>query len=190
MVPPEAPLAGDVDFALLAQRFKLSGGAIRNCTLAAAFLAAEEGSTIDMAHLVRAVGTKQDFDQSLSLVSMPVSLALQEISVKPDPAKAKSAAAKLGPAVSALQVMAGSKKEAKNKANMPLPVADIQSAQTTLQVLGDFTNAHKIWTEAFLAAMQAIDAAIALPVIDPDAAKDADKADPPPPTPSRRATTT
>jgi hypothetical protein len=58
LVPPEAPLARGVDFALLAQRFKLSGGAIRNCTLAAAFLAAEEGSTIDMAHLVRAVGVE------------------------------------------------------------------------------------------------------------------------------------
>jgi hypothetical protein len=58
LVPPEAPLAPDVDFKLLAQRFKLSGGAIRNCTLAAAFLAAEEGSTIDMAHLVRAVGVE------------------------------------------------------------------------------------------------------------------------------------
>ena len=40
------------------ERFKLSGGAIRNCTLAAAFLAAEEGSTIDMAHLVRAVSVE------------------------------------------------------------------------------------------------------------------------------------
>ena len=58
LVPPQAPVAPDVDFALLAQRFKLSGGAIRNCTLAAAFLAAEEGSTIDMAHLVRAVGVE------------------------------------------------------------------------------------------------------------------------------------
>jgi hypothetical protein len=58
LVPPEAPLSDDVDFALLAQRFKLSGGAIRNCTLAAAFLAADEGSTIDMTHLVRAVGVE------------------------------------------------------------------------------------------------------------------------------------
>jgi len=58
MVPPEAPLAPDVDFALLARRFKLSGGAIRNCTLAAAFLAAEEGSTIGMAHFIRAVGVE------------------------------------------------------------------------------------------------------------------------------------
>jgi hypothetical protein len=58
MVPAEAPLGADVDFAQLAQRFTLSGGAIRNCTLAAAFLAAEEGSTIDMAHLIRAVGVE------------------------------------------------------------------------------------------------------------------------------------
>ena len=57
-MPREAPLGGDVDFGLLARRFKLSGGAIRNCTLAAAFLAAEEGSTIDMAHLVRAVSVE------------------------------------------------------------------------------------------------------------------------------------
>src|SRR5262249_36813827 len=34
MVPAEAPLGSDVDYAQLAQRFKLSGGAIRNCTLA------------------------------------------------------------------------------------------------------------------------------------------------------------
>jgi hypothetical protein len=58
MVPAEAPLAPDVDFGLLAARFKLSGGGIRNCTLAAAFLAAEEGAEIDMAHLVRAVAVE------------------------------------------------------------------------------------------------------------------------------------
>jgi hypothetical protein len=58
LVPPEAPLGGDVDFALLARRFKLSGGAIRNCTLAAAFLAAEDRSTIGMAQLVRAVSVE------------------------------------------------------------------------------------------------------------------------------------
>ena len=36
-------------------RFKLSGGAIRNCSLAAAFSAADEGTAIEMRHLVRAV---------------------------------------------------------------------------------------------------------------------------------------
>jgi hypothetical protein len=124
--------------------------------------------------------TKQDFDQSLSLVSKPVNLALLEIGTNPDPAKARSAAGKLGPAASALRVMAGSKREASNQANMLAPLADIQAAQTTLQVLGDFVNAHDIWTEAFQTAMQAIDAALALPVVDPDAAKDADNADAPP----------
>jgi hypothetical protein len=58
LIPPEAPLRRDVDFDLLATRFKLSGGAIRNCTLAAAFLAAEEGDEITMSQLVRAVGVE------------------------------------------------------------------------------------------------------------------------------------
>ena len=58
LIPAEAPLARGADFALLATRFKLSGGAIRNCTLAAAFLAAEEGGEITMSQLVRAVGVE------------------------------------------------------------------------------------------------------------------------------------
>jgi len=45
----------DVDLDFLATRFKLSGGGIRNCSLAAAFIAAEEGGAIGMEHLVRAV---------------------------------------------------------------------------------------------------------------------------------------
>ena len=55
VLPPSAPVADDVDLDFLATRFKLSGGAIRNCSLAAAFGAAEEGTEIDMRHLVRAV---------------------------------------------------------------------------------------------------------------------------------------
>ncbi len=55
VLPPRAPVAGDVDLDFLAERFKLSGGAIRNCSLAAAFSAADEGSSIEMRHLVRAV---------------------------------------------------------------------------------------------------------------------------------------
>src|SRR6201999_829709 len=54
VLPAAAPRAGDVDFDFLAERFKLSGGAIRNCSLAAAFRAADEGSQIEMRHLVRA----------------------------------------------------------------------------------------------------------------------------------------
>ena len=55
MLPPAAPVADDVDLDFLASRFKLSGGAIRNCSLAAAFSAADEGTSIEMRHLVRAV---------------------------------------------------------------------------------------------------------------------------------------
>jgi hypothetical protein len=81
LIPLEAPLGRDVDTALLATRFKLSGGAIRNCTLAAAFLAAEEGEEITMSHLVRAVGVEyakqgrltigSDFDGFQELVRRP-----------------------------------------------------------------------------------------------------------------------
>jgi SpoVK/Ycf46/Vps4 family AAA+-type ATPase len=55
LLPEEAPLDDDVDLEFLATQFKLSGGAIRNCSLAAAFQAADEGTSITMRHLIRAV---------------------------------------------------------------------------------------------------------------------------------------
>ena len=55
VLPPQAPLAEDVDLALLARQYKLSGGNIRNAAVAAAFLAAAEGWPIGMEHLLRAV---------------------------------------------------------------------------------------------------------------------------------------
>jgi SpoVK/Ycf46/Vps4 family AAA+-type ATPase len=55
VLPPAAPVGDDVDLDFLAARFKLSGGAIRNCSLGAAFSAADEGTPIEMRHLVRAV---------------------------------------------------------------------------------------------------------------------------------------
>ena len=53
--PAAAPLAADVDLAFLASRFEIAGGSIRNVALAAAFLAAEDGTAITMAHLARAM---------------------------------------------------------------------------------------------------------------------------------------
>ncbi|HYZ80867.1 MAG TPA: ATP-binding protein [Solirubrobacteraceae bacterium] len=67
VLPAAAPLADDVDFAFLADRFKLSGGAIRNCSLAAAFRAADEGSQIEMRHLVRAVAQEYGKQGRLTL---------------------------------------------------------------------------------------------------------------------------
>ncbi len=54
MIPGEAALEPDIDFARLAQRYEMSGGYIRNAVLRAAFLAADEGSAIAMRHLLRA----------------------------------------------------------------------------------------------------------------------------------------
>jgi hypothetical protein len=53
--PAEAPVAGDIDVDLLARRFRLSGGNIRNAALAAAFLAAGRKESIGMSHVLVAV---------------------------------------------------------------------------------------------------------------------------------------
>ncbi len=53
---PHAPRAEDLDLDFLARSFELTGGNIRNVTLAAAFLAAAEGRPISMADLIRGTG--------------------------------------------------------------------------------------------------------------------------------------
>jgi len=53
--PPEAPVDPSVDLDALAARFTLSGGNIRNASLAAAFLAASDGGIIGMPHVLKAV---------------------------------------------------------------------------------------------------------------------------------------
>jgi hypothetical protein len=55
LIPPNVPVQGALDFATLAQRFRLSGGYIRNAALRAAFLAAEEGGSLTHEHLERAI---------------------------------------------------------------------------------------------------------------------------------------
>ena len=67
LLPEEAPVAEDVDIGFLATQFKLSGGAIRNCSLAAAFQAADEDSAIEMRHLVRAVAQEYGKQGRLTL---------------------------------------------------------------------------------------------------------------------------
>jgi SpoVK/Ycf46/Vps4 family AAA+-type ATPase len=52
--PPETRLDADVDLAALAERFRLSGGNIRNVALAASFLAAAESRPVGMCDLLRA----------------------------------------------------------------------------------------------------------------------------------------
>jgi len=67
VLPRAAPLADDIDLDFLANQFKLSGGAIRNCSLAAAFRAADEDSRIEMRHLVRAVAQEYGKQGRLTL---------------------------------------------------------------------------------------------------------------------------
>ena len=67
VLPQAAPVADDIDLDFLATQFKLSGGAIRNCSLAAAFRAADENSEISMGHLVRAVAQEYGKQGRLTL---------------------------------------------------------------------------------------------------------------------------
>ncbi|MCC7360174.1 MAG: ATP-binding protein [Anaerolineales bacterium] len=52
LFPPGVPRAADIDFALLARRFKLAGGNIRNIIISAAYQAAADGGQVTMAHLL------------------------------------------------------------------------------------------------------------------------------------------
>jgi|SRR6266481_744300 len=54
-VPPDVPLANDVNFYELAALYPVVGGVIRNATVAAGFLAARDGMPIDRRHFVHAV---------------------------------------------------------------------------------------------------------------------------------------
>jgi SpoVK/Ycf46/Vps4 family AAA+-type ATPase len=53
-VPQETPLKPDVDFGILAHRYRITGGNIRNIIMAAAFLAAEAGEEVGMNQLLHA----------------------------------------------------------------------------------------------------------------------------------------
>jgi AAA+ superfamily predicted ATPase len=67
LLPDEAPVDDDLDVDFLATQFKLSGGAIRNCSLSAAFQAADEDAPIGMRHLVRAVALEYGKQGRLTL---------------------------------------------------------------------------------------------------------------------------
>jgi AAA+ superfamily predicted ATPase len=59
LLPAQAP-TGELDIDFLADRFKLSGGSIRNVTLAAALLAAGDGGLITMEHVARSIALEYD----------------------------------------------------------------------------------------------------------------------------------
>ncbi len=55
LFPPAVPRQPDLDFGLLARRFKLAGGNIRNVIVSAAYLAAADGEIVTMDHLLHGI---------------------------------------------------------------------------------------------------------------------------------------
>jgi SpoVK/Ycf46/Vps4 family AAA+-type ATPase len=59
--PAETPVAEELDLDSLAHHFRLSGGNIKNVALAAAFLAASDGGSVTMAHVIQA--TRREYQK-------------------------------------------------------------------------------------------------------------------------------
>lgn len=55
LFPPDVPCQPELDFELLARRFKLAGGNIRNVIVSAAYLAAADGEVVTMAHILHGI---------------------------------------------------------------------------------------------------------------------------------------
>jgi ATP-dependent 26S proteasome regulatory subunit len=67
LFPPSMPSVPGLDLALLARRFRLTGGNIRNIIVNAAFLAAAEDSSVNMEHLLHA--TRRELQKMGRLVN-------------------------------------------------------------------------------------------------------------------------
>jgi hypothetical protein len=66
LFPPDVPRAPDLNFDLLAHRFRLAGGNIRNILVSAAYLAASDGQAVTMEHLLH--GTRRELQKMGRLV--------------------------------------------------------------------------------------------------------------------------
>jgi Winged helix domain, variant/ATPase family associated with various cellular activities (AAA) len=61
LMPPDLPVSDGLDFELLADRFKMAGGSIRNIIVSAAYLAAADGGVVTMDHLMH--GTRREYQK-------------------------------------------------------------------------------------------------------------------------------
>lgn len=66
LFPPDVPRASNLDLELMAQRFKLAGGNIRNIIVNAAYLAAADGGEVAMRHLLH--GTRRELQKMGRLI--------------------------------------------------------------------------------------------------------------------------
>lgn len=67
LFPPDVPHTPDLDFTLLARRFKLAGGNIRNIIISASYLAASNGGQVGMEHLLH--GARRELQKMGRLVN-------------------------------------------------------------------------------------------------------------------------
>ncbi|MCP4694780.1 MAG: AAA family ATPase [Desulfobacterales bacterium] len=67
MWPENAPAGSDLDMGLMARRFEITGGNIRNIALDAAFLAASNGGAVTMNHLLEA--TRREYRKTGKVIS-------------------------------------------------------------------------------------------------------------------------
>ena len=61
------PRAADLDLGLMARRFKLAGGNIRNIIISAAYLAAANGGIVNMDHLMH--GARRELQKMGRLIT-------------------------------------------------------------------------------------------------------------------------
>ena len=61
LFPSDAPMSNDIDFELLARKFQIAGGSIKNIVLNAAFLAAKNDSVIGMENILHS--TRREYEK-------------------------------------------------------------------------------------------------------------------------------
>lgn len=66
LFPPTIPISADLDLPIMARRFKLAGGSIRNIIVSAAYLAAADGGAVTMTHLLH--GARREMQKMGRLV--------------------------------------------------------------------------------------------------------------------------
>jgi ATP-dependent 26S proteasome regulatory subunit len=59
--PADTPLDEEVDFTFLARQFRIAGGNIKNIVVASAFLAARDGASVGMRHILHA--TRREYQK-------------------------------------------------------------------------------------------------------------------------------
>ena len=67
LFPPQVPVDKAVDFKIMAKRFRLAGGNIRNIIVSAAYLAASDGGVVTMSHLMH--GARRELQKMGRLVN-------------------------------------------------------------------------------------------------------------------------